>query len=432
LTAADLSVWQTDAFGAFYRARGSNGTRPGSDPDERVIPICLYRRMDPDRLLTRPFVLTVVAEFGVFLTIGMLLPVIPVYAKDELGAGSIGIGVAVAAVSPTALLFQPLIGQLGDRRGRRPLVIVGPLVIAAAVAAYTLADTLWFLVALRLVGGVGEALLYVGAATIVTDLAPASRRGEAMSLYSLGLWGGLAIGPVVGEVVLGDGRYDAVWLAAAACSLGAAAIAATLPETRPAAAVDATSRARLVHPAAIRPGFVLVTTIFGFAGFNAFVALYARELGLDGAGPVFFLFSGIVVGIRLFGRRLPDRLGPKRASGSAIVFVASGMLVIGLWNQSTGLYLGTTVFAFGAALAFPALMTLAISGAEDSDRSSVVGTFSACADVGFALGALSLGGVASLAGYEGVFVFSAAIAVVGGIVLTRLPREARVQTAQAV
>ena len=380
-----------------------------------------------ERLLTPPFVLTIVAEFGLFLTIGMLLPVLPVFAKDELGAGSIGIGIAVAAVSPTALLFQPLVGQLGDRHGRRPLVILGPLVVAAVVAAYTLADTLWILVGLRLLGGIGEALLFVGAATIITDLAPEERRGEALSLYSLGLWGGLALGPVLGEAVLGDARYDAVWLTAAGFSLAAAIVAATLPETNPATAAPPERPRRLVHPAALKPGFVLVTTIFAAAGFNTFVALYARQLGLDGAGPVFFLFSGIVVGIRLFGRRLPDRLGAKRAAGSAIVLVSSGMLTIGLWHEPAGLYLGTTVFAVGAALAFPALMTLAVAGAGDFDRSSVVGTFSACADVGFALGALSLGGVAALTGYDGVFVCSAAVTALGAIVLARLPEHVPVR-----
>src|SRR5438093_7558180 len=204
-----------------------------------------------DRLVTRPFVLTVVAEFGVFLTIGMLLPVIPLYAKDSLGVGSFGVGIAVAAVSPTALLFQPLVGRLGDRRGRRLLVVSGPFVVAAAVAAYTLTNTLWALVALRLLGGIGEALLFVGAATMVMDMAPVERRGEALSLYSLGLWGGLAIGPVLGEAVLGDGRYDAVWLTAAACSLAAAFVGMTLPETRPTAAKEPSRRSRLVHPAAI-------------------------------------------------------------------------------------------------------------------------------------------------------------------------------------
>ena len=414
---------------------GRSDTSGGLTLIRPFVHIWLDRRVTEDRLLTRPFVLTVVAELGVFMTIGMLLPIVPVYANDALGAGSVGIGIAVAAASPTALLFQPVVGKIGDRHGRRPLVIAGPLIVAAAVAAYTLSHTLLLLVVLRLLGGIGEALLFVGAATIVTDLAPASRRGEALSLYSLGLWGGLALGPVAGEAILGDDRYNAVWLTAAACSLAAAAIALTLPETRPraaaAAAAEGIRRSRLIHPSALRPGFVLVTLIFGAAGYNTFIALDARQVGLDGAGPLFFLFSGIVVGIRLLGRRLPDRLGAKRASGTALVLMTAGLATIGLWQEPAGLYFGTVVLAFGAALGFPALMSLAIAGAEDSERSSVVGTFSACADVGYALGALSLGGVAAAAGYDGVFLVSAGVALLGALVLARLPRHAAVPAAEA-
>ena len=136
----------------------------------------------PGRLLTTPFVLAVLAELGVCLSIGMLLGVLPLYAKGPLDAGSVGVGLAVAALSPSAIFFQPIAGRVGDRRGRKILVVSGALVVAGSVAAYTAASTLPILVALRLVTGVGEALIFVGAATIVTDLAPEERRGEAISL----------------------------------------------------------------------------------------------------------------------------------------------------------------------------------------------------------------------------------------------------------
>jgi MFS family permease len=382
------------------------------------------------RLVSRPFLLAVLAIFGVSLSIGMLLPVLPVYAKGPLGTGSIGVGLVIAAASPTALLFQPLAGRLGDRRGRRVLVIFGPLIVAVSVAAYTFADTLWALVLLRLVTGVGEGFVFVGAATVINDLAPEHRRGEAVSLYSLGVWGGLAVGPLVGEVVLGRGGYDGVWLTAATCAFCAALAGMALTETRPVTA-EVPRSGRLIHPAALGPGLVLIASAFGFAGFNAFVALYARDLGLAGAGWVFFLYSAIVVSIRIFGRRLPDQLGAKQASGSALALLAAGLLTIGIWSEPVGLFVGTAVFAAGTALAFPALMTLAVDRAEVSERSSVIGTFSACIDVGFALGALTLGAVASFAGYQGVFVVGALASVVGAIVLVRIPTQLRVQAVEA-
>jgi MFS family permease len=381
------------------------------------------------RLLTRPFVLAVLAEFGVCLTIGMLLATLPLYAKGPLDAGSVGVGLVVGSLSLTAVVFQPIAGRIGDRRGRRILVVAGALVVAVSVTGYAFADALAVLVALRLVSGVGEALIFVGAATIVTDIAPEERRGEAISIYTLGLWGGLAVGPFIGELVLGDGRYDAVWLTAAGFSFAAVALGLGLPETRP--EHTGPRNERLLHPASLRPGLVLIASVFGFAGFSAFVALYARELGLDGAGAAFLVFALVVVAIRVLGRQIPDRLGPKRASATALALLAIGLATIGLWNESAGLYAGTVVFAAGQALAFPSLLLLAVAGTPASERSSVVGTFTACADLGIAIGALALGGVAAAAGYDAVFLAGALASVAGAFLLARVPRPVPIRPAEA-
>jgi MFS family permease len=132
------------------------------------------------------------------------------------------------------------------------------------------------------------------------------------------------------------------------------------------------------------------------------------------------VYAVIVIAIRILGRTIPDRLGPKRASGLALCLLAGGLLTIGVSGSAEGLYAGAIVFACGTALAFPALMTLAVDAAPESERASVVGTFGAFADVGFALGAVSLGAVASVAGYSAVFVVGAAASLVGVLLLTRL------------
>ena len=137
------------------------------------------------------------------------------------------------------------------------------------------------------------------------------------------------------------------------------------------------------------------------------------------------------MGVRTVGRHIPDRLGSKRASGSALALLALGLATIGIWNAPVGLYAGTVVFAAGQALAFPALMTLAVSGTPAAERSSVVGTFTACADIGFALGALTLGGIASVAGYDGVFLVCSLSSVVGALLLARIPASPRVLPAAA-
>jgi predicted MFS family arabinose efflux permease len=264
----------------------------------------------------------------------------------------------------------------------------------------------------------------VGAATIVANLAPERRRGEALSLYSLGLWGGLALGPILGELALGDDRFDAVWLIASGCCLTAALLGLSLPETRrPGSPADIVAPTRLVHPAAVGPGLVLALMVFGFASLGTFAALYARELGLDGGGGVFLTYSAVIVATRIVGRRIPDTLGPKRTSGAALVLIAAGLLVIGLWNVPEGLFAGTIVLAFGHALCFPSLMTMAVNMAPAGERSAVVGTFTAFTELGFLVGSLSLGAVASVVGYDGVFVVCATGPLLGALVLTRIGTE---------
>ncbi len=388
--------------------------------------------MSSDRVLTRPFLLAVLAELAACLSIGMLLAILPVYADDQLAAGSFGVALVVAAVSPMLLLTQPYAGRVGDRRGRRVLIVSGALIAAASVAAYTFADSLAPLVGLRLLTGVGEGLMLVGLATMVTDLAPPTRRGEALSLYSLGLWAGLALGPLLGELVLGDDRFDAVWLLAAACCFLAGLIGLTLPETAPARGPRESSvTPRLVHPAAIGPGLVLTLTVLGFAALGTFGALYARELGLDGAGAVFLVFSAVIVATRIVARKVPDRLGPKRTSRVALVLLSAGLLTIGLWNVPAGLFVGAMVVAFGHALAFPSLMTLAVNSAPAGERSAVVGTFTAFTELGFLVGSLSLGAIASTVGYDGVFVVCAFGPLLGVLVLTRIAPRSPVPAVEA-
>lgn len=371
-------------------------------------------------LVTPLFALVVGATFAYFLAIGALVPALPLFVAGPLDSGSAGVGLAIGSFSVSALLLRPWAGRLGDRRGRRLLIVAGAAVVATSVLGYLLATSLPVLVALRALTGVGEALFFVGVVSAVNDIAPDERRGEAMSLSSLAPYGGMAVGALLSEAVLGDDRFFAVWLLAGGAALAATLLGAAMSETRPAALPPPASR-RVIHPAGVVPGAVLLTIFWGFAGFTAFVPLYARDLGLDGSGLVLAVFSVILITIRTLGARIPDRLGPSRAGRAAVGGAAAGLAVIGTWASPAGLVGGTVLFALGQALAFPALMSLAVRSAPASERSAVVGTFTAFIDLAFGLGPVTLGLVARSFGYQAVFLAAAAVAGAGLLLLLRRP-----------
>ncbi len=165
------------------------------------------------------------------------------------------------------------------------------------------------------------------------------------------------------------------------------------------------------------PGFLVLCGTFGMAAFLTFVPLHAAALGLDGAGSALAVFGVVIILLRLFGAKLPDRLGPVRLGASALACTALGLALIGVLPGQAGLVLGTAVLAVGIALTMPAIMTLAMSRAPAEERGSVVGTTSVFLDLSFGLAPVFLAPLAAAAGYPSIFLAAAALAALGAVVL---------------
>lgn len=357
------------------------------------------------------------------LAFGATIPVLPRFVSDGLGEGDAVVGLVMGSTAISAILLRPAIGRAGDRRGRRSLVVGGALVTAVGMAGHIVADSVPVLIAARLVVGAGQGALFVGSATLVNDLAPPDRRGEAASFFSVAIYVGLGFGPFLGEWLLGRSSFDAVWVAVVIGLVVAAAVGLFAPAGRPVLDEDApppvgrTGIGRHLHPAAVGPGTVLFLGVVGLVGFNTFVPLHGEEIGLDDVAAVFLLYSFVVLIVRLGGSRLPDAHGPVVIGSVALVMSAIGLTGIAAWRAPVGLYLFTVALAVGSALLYPALMAAAVNNAPDNERSSAVATFTMFFEVATALGGAVLGVVAAFSSYSGAFAVAALFSLTGFAVL---------------
>jgi MFS family permease len=370
----------------------------------------------PDhRLLTPRFLLVVSCGLFYFLALAMMTPVLPHYVEDSLHAGSVAVGVAVGAFAVGAIILRLYAGRLGDRRGRRVLIIGGALIVGVSTLLYGAVHALWWLILMRVMTGFGEAGFFVGAATMITDLSPVERRGEAISYWSVAVYGGLSFGPALGEFLRGTSRFTLTFVVSAALAFTAALIGLFTVEV-PRTTTEIPS-GQLLNRAAIMPGTVLFLGLIPLAGFTAFMPLYASDELDISSGLIFVIYGVLILAVRIFGARVPDRLGGRNAGAIALAFAALGIGIIAAIPTVAGLIAGTVVFAVGMSFMYPALLLLALAGVSDADRASVVGTFSSFFDGSQGVGALLCGAVVAVSGNRGAFATGALTAVAGFVLL---------------
>ena len=349
--------------------------------------------------------------FFCLLAVGATLPVLPRYVHGPLEGGNVAVGVVVGAFAVTGLLFRPFAGRLADHRGRRRTVLMCALLVAVSGFLYLLPLGIPGLIFARLVLGIGEGTVFTAGSAWIVDIAPAERRGRVIGLYGLAVWSGLSIGPLVGELLLQASGYTLVWLFAGAAPLVGALIALRLPDPfHPKPAED--EHHPLIAREAIRPGAALALASLGYATVASFVVLHLDSRGVGHGAVVFGVFATMVVLTRLVGGDLPDRVGPIRVAIAAAAVEAVGLATMGVAQTLAVAVAGALAMGAAFSLLYPSLSLIVVARVPETRRGAALGTFTAFFDAGIGFGAPLAGLAAVLVGYEGAFLFAAAIALV--------------------
>lgn len=381
---------------------------------------CFHGRVGPtrDRLVTLPFVVVTASTLAFFVFVGMVAPVLPRFIEDELGGGGTEIGLAIAVFAVAAIAARPMIGWLGDAAGRRALMIGGALLGGAAGGLTGVAPNLVALLVLRALSGVGEAAVFVGAATLIADLSPPQRRAEGASLFSVAVFGGIGVGPLLGEWVLGDDRWAEVFAVGALfCGLSAVIALGAPGRVAPVAGTAGGPPPRGFHRAAFGPGVVLASGIAAMSAFVAFVPTYADDLGMDGVAGVFVVYSLVNLVVRVGFAWLPERLGLAASAASALSGLGIGSLLVAALRSPVGLYIGTVVIALGISLLYPSLLAAAVNSVSEAERAQVIATFTMFFEVGTIAGGLVLGPVVAGTSEPAAFLGGAVFAGLGVVLL---------------
>lgn len=370
------------------------------------------------------FFVASLANFFFFFSLNAF-SLLPLYIKT-LGGTESQIGWVMGSYSLAAILGQPLAGALVDRFGRKRFLLLGSalgMLASVGFAFSTKMDARFIL--FRILQGIGYSTFYIANLTLVAEIVPSSRRGEAVGLFGISGLITIALSPALGEQVIHRAGYSAFFLVAAVAAAGCflTSLAFRNLSATPREAVSS-GPSFLIPSARILPP-ILLTLVFGLVSGTVFVFLptYATQAGLSHIGGFYVAYSVAAIGIRLTCGRLSDRWGRQRVILPALLLMGSGTLGLVWLVSPVGLLLVGTLTGMSHGLLFPALSAYAIDLADSKERGRSIGAFSTAMLLGHALASFIFGIVAEQFGYRLIYLFASGLAVTTYCILLRFRKE---------
>jgi MFS transporter, DHA1 family, tetracycline resistance protein len=324
--------------------------------------------------------------------IGLIFPVMPDLIQEITGRplsdAALWGGVLATSFAVMQFLFGPTVGALSDRFGRRPVLLVSLAVMAVDYLVMALADTIWLLLAARIVAGIAAAT-FSTAGAFIADITPPDQRGRRFGLIGAGFGVGFVLGPLIGGLLAAiDPR--APFYAAGALALANLAFGwFVLPET----VTDATRRpfafARANPLGALRavtrlPGLGRTLAVFLVLGIamNVYPAIWAyygqARFGWDSTmvGVSLAVYGvSFAVGQALLVGPLIRRFGEHRAAHFGMWVNFATLTGLGLVTSPALALMLTPVTALGGVVT-PALQAIASRSAAADAQGELQGVFS--------------------------------------------------------
>lgn len=381
------------------------------------------------RLSRDTYVLGVVAFF-VMVGFGVVVPVLPVYARS-FNVGYLEVGAIISAFALMRFIASPFVGRMIDLAGERTILTLGIAIVALSSGLAGIAENYPQLLLLRGVGGIGSAMFSVSAMTLLLGAAAPSLRARSVGFYQGGfLLGGMA-GPALGGALAVISMRAPFFFYAATLAI-AGIVGITLLQSRTSRRADAAGSAEPRIPfrdvardrrfrAACIANFSQGWASFGVRG--ALVPLLIVEILRD---PTFY--TGIAFACAAVAQtlalapaaRFVDTVGRRPAIVGSFVLAAVAIAAVPFAPNIV--VLTALLCLYGVAAAFMGTAPAAAVGdASGTSGGRPVAIFSMFADLGAIIGPLVAGYLADTVSYPVAFAVGGAFLLATALYATRMP-----------
>lgn len=363
------------------------------------------QKVEKGKIWTKDFALICLANFFIFLGFQMTLPTLPLFV-EELGGNDQLIGLIVGIFTFSALIIRPFAGHALETKGRGFIYLVGLAIFVISVSSFSIAASIAFLLAMRMVQGVGWGMSTTASGTIAADLIPADRRGEGLGYFGLSGNLALAFGPSLGLILAEQLSFNLLFLICGGLGGLALLLSSQIKFKKAERTVvkPATVKWDIYEKAALKPSLLLFFITVTFGGIASFLPLYTTEKGIDGLHFYFLIYAVALLISRTYSGQLYDKKGHRAIfiPGTAMIFVA--MLLIAWLPNMLVLLIAASFYGLGFGMIQPGLQAWAINSSPKNRRGMATATFFSSFDLGVGVGAMIFGQIGFWLNYQSIYI----------------------------
>jgi len=363
-------------------------------------------------LWNTPYVLTLVEICVASLTMTFFMPLLPIYIKMIGGNISLA-GLVVSIYTFVALISRPFFAILIDRYGRKPILLIGLVLILVGCFLYSFVAIVGVLMIIRVIHGMGYSASTNASGTIAADVIPPARRGQGFGYYGFVMTASLALGPAAALMIMKSSdiktAFAVATVIAAVGLIAAFFISYEKKSGHQSVASNQAPRGKLnlavgYEKSALPASLVMLFVAFAYSGIVTFLPSYAGTLGIENISLYFIVYAVVL----LITRLVVDWITKTR---DISIVLLPGILLMGVafaflgFGKTLPLFLAAAVFyGIGYGAVQPTLNALVISACPPAKRSAANSTFFSTLDLGIGLGAMAWGVVSQAFGFPAIFI----------------------------
>lgn len=353
-------------------------------------------------------------NFTVFVSAFQLLPTAPFYILS-LGGSQTAAGLFLGFLTYASALSAPITGAIGDRFGKRRILMIASVAITIFSVLYAIAPTYQIVLGLVLIHGVFWSGLLSSSSSYVIDIVPKSRRAEGLGYSGFASILAVAVAPWIGLWVFDHGGWRAVCLESAGLGLIMAVIAWSLPPDQRHEHPPSLHPADLIEWRVIGVAITLFLYSFSYGGITSFVAVYAEHVGVSPRALYFTVMSLAILATRPFMGRWADRIGHTRLIVPCLATIVLGVGVLSIATDRAMFIVSAMLFGVGFGSAYPIFVAHLMHHVPERRRTATFGALIGAFDTGIGTGSIAVGWI------SGRYGFGRAFGVAGALALLSIP-----------